>query len=47
MFSIKKLETKFTREKKKITGTKLKNLFSTWCKNPQRERMGEREEIKP
>ena len=47
MFLIKKLETKFTCEKKKFTSTKLKNLFSTYCKNPQRERKREREEIKP
>ena len=39
MFLIKKLETKFTREKKKIISTKLKNLFSACCKNPQRERV--------
>ena len=39
MFLIKKLETKFTREEKKINGTKLKNLFSAYCKNPQRERV--------
>ena len=41
MFLIKKLKTKFTREgkKKKNASTKLKNLFSAYCKNPQQERV--------